>query len=246
MEPSSVGAGLTAFSKLVGALKGLATRRRPLVIAVERRIAEPWSVVIDKMPEADPLSGRQRDQREIHAWLLEQGAADFRETELRIEVHCRSESAVSITDLEVVAKRRDPNARVLVQYPTAGAIDRDVMLVDLDANTPIVVPAHTDESQQLVPSSSEPFFKQAVVHVTTQAPWSAILVARASASDCEWTLRLRGRVGKRVIGVEINDHGNPFRTVGMDPGLFAEYVNWAWYETPPGFVQVGPDGLPID
>lgn len=246
MEPSSIGASLNALAKVGAAVKGFRARRRPLVVSAERRIAAPWSLALEEMPSADTLSGHQRDEREVYEWLYVRGGVDFGETELRLDVHSRVEPAVSIVGLDVVTDRRVPSAQVLVRYPTAGAIARDVLLIDLDVAKPIAVAAHTDDTQQMVPVSDVPFFGSAVAHVTQQQPWSATIVARAKSWESSWSLVLHGIAGRQTFEVAIDDRGKPFRTVGMDHGRFTRYVDWGWYESPPRFVETTSDGLPLE
>lgn len=238
-------AGLGGATKLGSALARWRRRRRPLDITTSRILRGGWSVVLPEPPRPDALQP-DATEHEVYEWLKKAGGADFYETDIRLDALGSTGVTLSITAMSVVVVDRKAAPRsTLVHYPTGGALDRDVLFIDLDADEPIAVAAQTDDSGALVPLESTRFLDDRVVHVTPVSPWSARIVARSSADAVAWRLALAVAIGRKERVVLVDDGGKPFRTVGAEYSAFSKYVDWAWYETRARFLETGADGLPV-
>lgn len=151
------------------------------------------------------------------AELSAAGPIQGTETTLEITVQGRSAAqAVVLSDLRAhVVKRSAPSG-----FATAGCGgEQPVRLFSVDLDSPAATAVPQPDTSSGAPAPAE--FK---LRVSATDPEVLHVTARTAHCDCLWTLLLTWTSGDESKTTEIDDHGKPFRTVGID-GLPRYYLN---------------------
>jgi hypothetical protein len=166
--------------------------------------------VIAKPPRQVPPPPAPQDAA---AWAATQDAVHGHETEVRISVQGRSDTAVILQDLRVrVIGRTKPaqgNAYSMAQGCGSDMTPR-YFAVDLDKDRPVAhsVPAVNQGVPQ--PTVNMPY------RVSARDPEELLVKATTDGCDCRWYLELDWSSEGRTGTVRIDDHGQPFRTTAIN------------------------------
>jgi hypothetical protein len=196
------------------------------------RLKNGWAVVLDKEL---PSEGRPVDigHMDARAWLLKQGAADLRETYLRLSLEGLSVSTVRIREIKALVSRRSPSiTQTVVRAPGGGDVQVIALGIDLDEQTPVARTLIAGSAPREPASFGQRYFddRQATATRGEVLPYS--ITARSSQGCVEWTLEVEYSVDGKVGTCQLDDGGRPFRTSALQ-GSGQRRWRWSWLEGPP-------------
>ncbi|MET9972169.1 transcriptional regulator, partial [Streptomyces sp. NPDC006356] len=135
------------------------------------------------------------------------------QTLVKISVQGRTSTAVVLEALRVrVVGRSAPGggSSYAMDNGCGGALTPRYFDVDLDKDRPIARPADGNDSGVTIPAMRLPY------RVSAEDPEVLLIDARTQGCDCSWYLELDWSSQGRTGTVRIDDHGRPFRTMGID------------------------------
>ncbi|MEV6008732.1 helix-turn-helix transcriptional regulator [Streptomyces sp. NPDC051976] len=147
------------------------------------------------------------------AWAATQGAVHGHETEVRISVQGRTDTAVILQDLRVrVVGRTHPAPGTA--YSMAQGCGSDMapryFAVDLDKDRPVPHAVAAVDQGVRGPAANMPY------RVSARDPEELLVKATTNGCDCRWYLELDWYSQGRTGTVRIDDHGRPFRTTAIN------------------------------
>lgn len=147
------------------------------------------------------------------AWAATQGAVHGHETEVRISVQGRTDTAVILQDLRVRVVGRTHPARGTA-YSMAQGCGSDMtpryFAVDLDKDRPVPHAVAAVDQGVRRPGANMPY------RVSAHDPEELLVKATTNGCDCHWYLELDWSSQGRTGTVRIDDHGRPFRTTAIN------------------------------
>jgi hypothetical protein len=216
---ATVGGFITA--QLTGQLNNLwntAFPAEPITVSVKHRSLCPWvftSSVPDVQRALDGLTGEWTDNAERI------GAIDGKESSVLITVQGTSDKVVELTEMRaVVQKRGQPSGFRSGQC--GGVVLVRPFTADLDQPVSTAVPQPGYDTVAGAPTPPQPF----PLRVSESDLEVFNLIASTDSCDCTWTIEIDWTVGDRTgtKTVEVDDRGNPFRTIATDRLPFC-YIN---------------------
>ena len=186
----------------------------------------------DAQRALDTDHGREIDKRRA-------GGIDGDTSRVELTVQGNTDKVVNITDMRVLVDKRSQPAGGFVIGECGGLQDVHVSEADLDqqTNEATAVPqAGRDNFGAPIPAALFP------LRVTASDPQVFELIASTETCDCSWTIELSWTVGGKSGTITVDDHGDPFRTIGTGD---RENFRTAYIDPNRQFVVLGPDGLPL-
>ncbi|MFE2042219.1 helix-turn-helix domain-containing protein [Streptomyces sp. NPDC059477] len=180
--------------------------------------------VIDRPPAQVPPPPVAQDAR---PWATAQGAVHGRNTNVRITVQGRSETAVVLEALRVrVVGRAAPvqGSSYAMDQGCGGSVTPRYFDVDLDMDRPIARSVPGADPDRELPAVKMPY------QVSSTDPEVLEVTARTAGCACDWYLELDWSSQGRTGTVRIDDGGRPFRTSaveGLDRYAY-DYENRRW------------------
>lgn len=232
---TGIGEGIimSGLRAVVGSLSRVAfsalRRARPLAVSVEPVVGDEWSVVFSGQLPSDALALEgTSESRKVYERLRELGAADYRETRLRLTVRGAADTTVVVRGIRPLVQQSLPLGGTLVHCPTAGANAATLLVFDLDDPDAVAWEFTEDGLRERV--GSRPFFDN---HNVTLAPGEVhdfVIVGKAASAYVEWSLEVNLEIEGKPQCWEITYNDRTFKTSGDPAGGFLESLEWAWYE----------------
>ncbi|MFJ4668001.1 helix-turn-helix domain-containing protein [Kitasatospora purpeofusca] len=173
-----------------------------------------------------PPTGRRTD-----AWAAAQHAVPGGHLRLQLTAQGAEDKPVVLHALyvQVVSTRPAPKSNAyMMGSGCGGALTPAAFAVDLDATAPRSVPVPAMEGNRKGRTSDFPF------RVSSTDPQVLNVDASTAGQDVSWYLEVVWSSGDRQGTFLVNDHGRPFRTVGLrgTPGYFWADDTRGWTRTP--------------
>ncbi|MFI6844926.1 helix-turn-helix domain-containing protein [Kitasatospora sp. NBC_00085] len=182
-------------------------------------------------PRAPRAVAAPPSNQRTESWAADQQALPG--GHLRLQLTAQGENAkpvvLSALYVEVVSTRPAPKGNAYtLGSGCGGEITPSAFAVDLDSAAPRPVPVPALEGAVKGRTSNFPY------SVSATDPQVLNIDARTTSQDVSWNLVLAWSSGDRHGTLPVNDHGKPFRTVGLKgaPGYFYKDERTGWAPTP--------------
>jgi len=219
--------------------------REPVEVAIvddQQALGLGWSVAL---PQPLPSEGRPApgtSGRDVRTRLLEMGAADAGQSNMRMVMRGIGRNATLITGMTARIISRDPIHRgTLVSSRSTGASEVTTIAFNLDATRPLA----RSFDQVKADVVGEPYFIDNVITIDPDSTFIFDVKALASRATYRWELEIAFQYDGKGDTMTINRNGEPFRTTALSKE-YGERFDWAWHESPPHLLAVDEDGSPID
>ncbi|TDC65794.1 hypothetical protein E1200_17850 [Actinomadura sp. GC306] len=223
MEPASIGAasGVINLAKgPLGWIKKKLARRKPLHISVEHVIADSWCVT-SQLSNLTSEIPADIDPQTIHAALIKEGAADYKETRLRLHLLNKCYDNISIRDIRVVrTAKSEAHYGTFVKYPGGG-----------ESRIPFIVYS-LDEPRSSIKEEVD-YFDTNTVSLSPGEVFNFQMQCKTFHFYCEWHIQVRYRVNGQSKVAEVFNDSEPFRTSGAPANEFISRKIWVWFHSDP-------------
>lgn len=204
--------------------------QEPLVYTLEFEHMDGWTLVLEDTLPVPDLSNRNFD---AYKWLLEQGAASYLETILRLRIRNTLEHKTAVIfDMRLEIEHGEPYSGVLINSESAGDNSYTIIGFDLDKKNPRPV-AYSRDSGIVVKaddnSTQVRFFRDRFITIESQSVYGFSIIGWVTKHLARWRLIIDYEVDGSRLSLLIDNNGRPFITSGEPNTPFKEKLAWAWW-----------------